>query len=175
MGAYLYSARVKGLLMMDLMLVVFFKTDIPVIKPGEKPIHAPTMIVQGIDGKSLDLQQQKGKVVFINFWATWCPPCLGELPSVNDLYLKVKDNPNIVFRTVDVDGNLARSSLFLQKKGYRFRGYSRQNELPPAFFSGTIPTTLVIDKKGDVVFNHIDRANYNDDEFTRYLISLSKE
>jgi len=175
MGAYLYSARVKGWMIMGFMMIGFFKPDIPVVKPGEKLMPAPVMIVQGADGKILDLQQQKGKVVFINFWATWCPPCLGELPSVNDLYLKVKDNPNIVFLTVDVDGKLARSSLFLQKKGYSFQVYSRQNALPPEFFSGNIPTTLVIDKKGNVVFNHIERANYSDDQFAAYIIGLSKQ
>lgn len=160
---------------MGLMLVGFFRPSIPAAKPGEKLMPAPAMIVQGIDGKVINLQQQKGKVVFINFWATWCPPCLAELPSVNDLYLKLKDNPDVVFLTIDVDGTLSKSSRFLKGKGYSFKVYSRQNELPKQFFSGSIPTTLVIDKKGLVVFNHIDRANYDDDKFTQYLIGLSKQ
>src|ERR1700753_3757033 len=84
-AAYLYSARVKRWVIMGLMLVGFFKPNIQQVKPGEKLPPAPAMVVQTIDGKTIDLQQQKGKVVFINFWATWCPPCLAEMPSVNDL------------------------------------------------------------------------------------------
>src|SRR5437588_6658240 len=79
--AYLYSPRVKSWVIMGLMMVGFFKPDIP--KPGEKKVVAPQMQVQDINGRVIDLQQLKGKVVFINFWATWCPPCLAELPSIN--------------------------------------------------------------------------------------------
>jgi thiol-disulfide isomerase/thioredoxin len=173
--AYLFSARVKSWVIMGFLALGFYNPHIPVIKPGEKLQPAPALVVQTVDGKTLDLQQQKGKVVFINFWATWCPPCLAELPSVNDLYLKVKDNPNIVFLSIDADNNLPKSSLFLKNRGYLFPVYSGNLTLPPAFYSGNIPTTLVIDKKGDVVFNHIDKANYADKEFVQYLTGLSKE
>jgi thiol-disulfide isomerase/thioredoxin len=173
---YLYSARVKSWVIMGFLLLGFFKPPIPQVKSGERLPQAPAMIVQNSAGKVIDLQQQKDKVVFINFWATWCPPCLAELPSINDFYQKVKDNPNIVFLSVDVDNDLPKSSLFLQKKGYLFPVYGGTlNRLPPQFFSGSIPTTLVIDKKGFVVFNHIDRANYGDDQFAQYIIGLSKE
>lgn len=161
---------------MGFMLLGFFKPPIPQVKPGGQLLQAPAMLLQSIDGKAIDLQQQKGKVVFINFWATWCPPCLAELPSVNDLYLKVKNNPDIVFLSVDVDNDLPKSSRFLQKKGYTFPVYAgRMEGLSSKFFSGSIPTTLVIDKKGFVVFNHINRANYNDDKFMQYIIGLSKQ
>jgi thiol-disulfide isomerase/thioredoxin len=175
-AAYLYSARVKRWVIMGFMLVGFFKPTIPQVKPGEQLPQAPAMIVQSIDGKTIDLQQQKGKVVFINFWATWCPPCLAEMPSVNDLYLKVKNNPNIVFLSVDVDNKLSRSSQFMQKNGYQLPVYGgRLDGLPRNLFSGTIPTTLVIDKKGNVVFNEVNRANYNDEKFADYIIGLSKQ
>ena len=161
---------------MGFMLAGFFKPTIPQVKPGEQLLQAPALVVQSLDGKMIDLQQQKGKVVFINFWATWCPPCLAEMPSVNELYLKVKDNPNIVFLSVDVDNKLTRSSQFLQKNGYQIPVYGGSlNGLPSKFYSGIIPTTLVIDKKGDVVFNEVNRANYNDQKFADYIIGLSKQ
>jgi thiol-disulfide isomerase/thioredoxin len=172
---YLFSARVKSWVIMGFLALGFYSPHIPVIKSGEKLQPAPALVVQTVQGKVLDLQQQKGKVVFINFWATWCPPCLAELPSVNDLYLKVKDNPNIVFLSIDADNKLAKSSLFLKNRGYLFPVYSGDLTLPPTFYSGNIPTTLVINKKGYVVFNHIDKANYADEEFVQYLTGLSKE
>jgi|ERR1700744_2594999 len=173
--AVIFSARVKSWVIMGLLAVGFYNPHIPQLKPGEKLQPAPALVVQTVDGKVLDLQQQKGKVVFINFWATWCPPCLAELPSVNDLYLKVKDNPNIVFLSIDADNNLPKSSLFLKNKGYLFPVYSGNLTLPPTFYSGSIPTTLVINKKGEVVFNHIDKANYADEKFVQYLADLSRE
>ena len=173
--AVIFSARVKSWVIMGLLAVGFYNPHIPQLKPGEKLQPAPALVVQTVDGKVLDLQQQKGKVVFINFWATWCPPCLAELPSVNDLYLKVKDNPNIVFLSIDADNNLPKSSLFLKNKGYLFPVYSGNLTLPPTFYSGSIPTTLVINKKGEVVFNHIDKANCADEKFVQYLADLSRE
>jgi thiol-disulfide isomerase/thioredoxin len=174
-AAFLYSARVKSWVVMGLMAIGFYTPPIPSAKPGEKLMQAPALVVQTVDGKVIDLRQQKGKVVFINFWATWCPPCLAEMPSINDLYLKVKDNPNIVFLSIDADNNLPKSSLFLKNKGYLFPVYSGNLTLPPAFYSGTIPTTLIVDKKGLVVFNQVDRANYDDEKFAQYIIGLSKE
>src|ERR1700744_3525044 len=150
--AVIFSARVKSWVIMGLLAVGFYNPHIPQLKPGEKLQPAPALVVQTVDGKVLDLQQQKGKVVFINFWATWCPPCLAELPSVNDLYLKVKDNPNIVFLSIDADNNLPKSSLFLKNKGYVFPVYGGEMKgLPHTFYPEIIPTTVVIDKKGFIV------------------------
>ncbi len=169
-AAYLYSPRVKSWVIMGMMMIGFFKPDIP--KPGEKSIPAPQMQVQDINGKITDLQQLKGKVVFINFWATWCPPCLAELPSINALYQKVKNNPDIVFLTVDVDNNLQKSTLFLQTKGYSFYG-GNALQVPDKLYENGIPTTLVIDKKGNIVFTHFNRANYNDDKFLQFMLGLT--
>lgn len=173
--AYIYSVRLKTWVLMGLMMIGFFRPGIPQHPAGEKLAPAPVMQVQTIDGRMVDLQQQKGKVVFINFWATWCPPCRAELPSINQLYLELKNNPNIVFLPVDVDDNLPASSAFLRNKGYQFPVYGGRLALPYALYSGNIPTTLVINKKGLVVFNHINRANYSDEKFVRYMIGLSKE
>jgi len=172
--AYLYSPRVKSWVIMGLMMVGFFKPDIP--KHSEKPVPAPQMQVQDVNGRVTDLQQLKGKVVFINFWATWCPPCLAELPSINALYQKVKNNPHIVFLTIDIDNNLQKSTQFLQNKGYTFTVYGgNPAQVSDKLYENGIPTTLVIDKKGNIVFNHFNRANYNDDKFEQFISGLSNQ
>ena len=78
--ALIFSTRARTWAIVGLMSLGFYSPKIPVIKAGEKLMPAPAMIVQTIDGKTIDLQQQKGKVVFINFWATWCPTCRAEMP-----------------------------------------------------------------------------------------------
>ncbi|MFB9842923.1 TlpA family protein disulfide reductase [Mucilaginibacter ginsenosidivorans] len=175
-AVYLYSARMKSWVIMGLMMIGFFKPDIPQIKPGEKNQPAPTMLVQNLSGKSIDLQQQKGKVVFVNFWATWCPPCLAELPSINSLYEKVKADTNIVFVMVDVDNDLANSTKFLKNKRYQLPVYGGDAaHVPNSLFGEGIPTTIVVDKKGDVVFRHLNRAKYDDEKFVQYITNLAAE
>lgn len=175
-AALIFSTKARAWAMMGLMSLGFYNPKIPVIKPGEKPMAAPPMVVQTLDGKTIDLQQQKGKVVFINFWATWCPPCLAEMPSVNDFYEKVKNDPNVIFLSVDVDNRLNNSSAFMKKNGYRIPVYGGNLDgLPIAFYSGTIPTTLVIDKRGLVVFNHVGKASYDGHEFARFVTGLAKQ
>lgn len=174
--AMIFSIRARTWAIMGLMSLGFYNPKIPVIKPGEKLMPAPAMVVQTIDGKTVDLQQQKGKVVFINFWATWCPPCRAEMPSVNDFYEKVKNDPGIVFLSVDVDNRLNNSSAFMKNSGYQIPVYGGTLDgLPTSFFSGTIPTTLVIDKRGLVVFNHAGKASYDGDEFARFVTGLTKQ
>jgi thiol-disulfide isomerase/thioredoxin len=161
---------------MGLMSLGFYNPKIPTLKPDEKLMAAPAMVVQTVDGKSIDLRQQKGKVVFINFWATWCPPCRAEMPTVNDFYEKVKNDPNIVFLSVDVDNKLNNSSAFMKNSGYQIPVYGGNLDgLPTAFYSGTIPTTLVIDKRGLVVFNHAGKASYDGDEFAKFVLGLAKQ
>jgi len=173
--AMLFSIRARTWVIMGLMSLGFYNPKIPVIKPGENLMPAPAMVVQSVDGKTINLQQQKGKVVFINFWATWCPPCLAEMPTVNDFYQKVKNDPNIVFLCVDVDNRLNNSSAFIKNKGYQMPVYGGNLDgLPTTFYSGTIPTTLVINKRGMVVFNHAGKASYDGEEFAKFVSGLAK-
>lgn len=161
---------------MGMMAVGLFKPDVPQVNGRKSLGPAPTMVAQSLDNKTIDLQHEKGKVVFVNFWATWCPPCLAELPSINKLYGKVKDSPNIVFVTVDVDNNLTKSTQFLKEKGYDLPVYGGDAaHVPNSLFENGIPTTLVIDKKGNMVFSHFNRANYGSEEFLQFLSDLSKE
>ncbi|MBS1502786.1 MAG: TlpA family protein disulfide reductase, partial [Bacteroidetes bacterium] len=127
-----------------------------------------------INGATTDISQLKGKVVFVNFWAVWCPPCLAELPSVDNLYRKLKNNPKIVFITVDVDNNLPRSSAMLQHRGYLLPVYGPM-KYAGDFWPDMIPTTFVINKKGEIAFKEMNRAKYDDDKFVQFMNDLSKE
>lgn len=173
---YFFSPKLKSWTIMGLMMMGFFKPDIPQHQPGEKLQQAPAMRVQSIDGKVIDLQQQKGKVVFINFWATWCPPCLAELPSINSFYQKEKNNPDIVFITVDIDNNLPKSTQFMSKKGYALPVYGMSPGSPgEKLYDDGIPATYVVDKKGNIVFSHLNRANYDNDQFGQFIAGLCKQ
>jgi len=173
-AAWFYSPRVKSWVIMAFLAVGFYKPPVPIAKQNLGV--APPILLHNIKGDIVDLQQQKGKVIFVNFWAVWCPPCLAELPSINKLYAKVKDNQDILFISIDVDNNLPRSSKMLVNRGYQFPVYGGSpSTLPGPYFQQVIPTTVVIDKKGFVVFDHINRADYSDEKFLNYLLALAKE
>jgi len=170
---YVVSPGLKSWMIRGLMSVGFFKPDIPQLKPNTTYQPAPPIQLKTPAGQVINLQDQQGKVVFINFWATWCPPCRAEMPTINALYEKEKGNPNVVFVTVDIDSDLPKSTKFLQLKGYGFPVYSAIGA--EKLYNEGIPTTLVIDKKGNIVFSHFNRANYNSDQFKKFLDDLAKQ
>ncbi|WP_114789945.1 TlpA disulfide reductase family protein [Niabella yanshanensis] len=117
----------------------------------------------------------KGKVVFINFWASWCPPCRAEFPSIETLYSKFKNNPNVFFLMLNEDEDWAAGREYLQKKNYITPMFKIKSAAPAAIYNGTLPTTLVVDKNGKVVFRHEGFANYASEEFISQIEALIKE
>lgn len=126
-------------------------------------------------GNITTLDELRGKVVLINFWATWCPPCIAEMPALNQLYESVRQNPNLVFVTVDADSNLERAKAFMKKHSYTLPVYSLNSSISEQLFSGSLPTTLVVDKRGQVRFKETGAANYNAEKFRNWLKQLAEE
>ncbi len=169
-----FVPSVKELFIRGLMKVGFFQPDITETLKSTSPVTLPPVTFEGADGKFLNLQEQKGKVVLINFWATWCPPCVAEMPSINALYSKLKGNKNIVFIMVDADGNFAKSGLFMRKRDYGMPLYRVVGNFPESLFKGTLPTTVIFDKNGKMVFRHEGSADYGGSKVSDYLQQLAK-
>ena len=165
---------VKGLFIRGLMKVGFFQPDVTQTINDGAPLMLPPVTFERADGKQLNLQEQKGKVVFINFWATWCPPCVAEMPSINDLYGKLKANKNIVFIMVDADGDFNKSALFMLKRNYLMPLYRINGNFPESLFKGTLPTTVIFNKEGKMVFHHEGSADYGGTKVSDYLQQLAK-
>lgn len=125
-------------------------------------------------GKTVELSSLKGKVVFINFWATWCPPCRAEMPSINTLYKKFKDSSNVVFLMVDVDGKYEKSRSFVKENGYDFPLYVPAGEIPSSLLGNAIPTTVILNKKGKIVKRHEGAADYASPQQEKFIQSLLK-
>jgi len=125
-------------------------------------------------GKSVELSALKGKVVFINFWATWCPPCRAEMPSINTLYNKFKDSSDVVFLMVDVDGKYEKSYSFIKQNGYAFPLYVPASAIPSSFLGNAIPTTVILNKKGKIAMRHEGGADYSSPKAEKFIQSLLK-
>ena len=125
------------------------------------------------EGKVVQLSALKGKVVFINFWATWCPPCIHELPSIDQLRQSLKDNKDIVFLMVDVDGDIEKSSAFMTENKYDLPLYIPESEIPPEFLGQSIPTTVILDKAGKIVERLEGSRDYGAPEIKKALLDIA--
>lgn len=117
----------------------------------------------------------RGKVVFINFWASWCPPCQAEFPSIETLYNQFKNNPDIFFLTINEDNDPALGKAYLEKEKLSIPMYKSSRNVPAEMFSGSLPTTVVLDKNGKVRLHHTGFANYASDKFVKQIKELINE
>jgi thiol-disulfide isomerase/thioredoxin len=117
-------------------------------------------------GKSVTLEEYKGKIIFINFWATWCPPCIAEMPSMQKLYADYQDKIVFLFVTTD---SFERANTFLVKENLTLPVYQSITNPPLEMESSTIPATYLIDKQGNVIVAKIGTANWNSDSFREKL------
>ena len=171
----LINPTAKSLLIRGLINIGFFKPDIPV-QVSRKALADPFNIsFRDSSGRILNTGDLKGKVIFVNFWATWCPPCIAEMPTLNDFYKQYKNSPNAIFILADVDNNYTKANAFMKEHHYVLPVYTLASNIPGDIMDGTIPTTLVFNKKGELVFKHTNTANYNSAGFTDYFITLLKQ
>jgi len=123
------------------------------------------------DGGDFNMNEAKGKVVFLNLWATWCPPCVGEMPGIQKLYDKYKDHPEVEFVLVSNE-KTATIKAFAERKKYTFPLYSSTEQTPAVFSSRSIPTTYVISKKGEIVVKEIGAVNWGGKKMVKIIDEL---
>lgn len=139
----------------------------------EKVIDADyDFILVDFDGNEVPFESYKNKTVFINFWATWCPPCVAEMPDINDLYNKV--NSNVSFAMISVDKDREKAKKFMTRKGYDFPIYFLSSSLPSVYETHSIPTTYVIAPDGKIAAEQHGMAQYDSEEFRMFLLGLGK-
>ena len=127
--------------------------------------------LSSIDGTPVSLSEFKGKTIFINFWASWCPPCRAEMPTIQSLYDQFKDK-RIVFLMISLDDNRIKPIDFVKKEGFTFPVFFLQDVVPIEYQTNTIPTTFVISPSGKIVFKEKGMANYNTQKFRKMLNKL---
>lgn len=124
-----------------------------VVRIGEKkPVPAPGFTLRTLEGRKVSLKDFKGKMVFLNLWATWCPPCIAEMPSMEALHKKFKDKGLIVM-AVNSEESINKVNKFIKKRNYTFlvlldEDGSVAND---SYRAIGFPTTYLIDRLGNVV------------------------
>jgi len=129
-----------------------------------------------LGGQTIALSSLRGKVVFLNVWATWCPPCREEMPSIEALYEKFKDDKNFVVLAVsqDSDGR-APVAAYVASHGLKFDVLlDPDNLVGEAYDVSGIPETFIIDQRGRIVAHHIGPYDWSNPEIHEALQELIK-
>jgi len=138
------------------------------------PVAAPDFTLEDMDGESYTLGDYRGKVIMVNFWATWCPPCRRELPSMEALYQAFRKEPFTV---------LAINQWESPDHVFAYMGqlevfpafpilFDRDSAVSQAYGVKGLPTTVLIDKRGRVVYRAVGGRDFNHPEVRAIIRKL---
>lgn len=187
MKAFLRKQWSNLLIVIAVGLLVVPQTSIPIkvffqrlimTSPSEldaseiKELSSYNWKINTLDGETVNFTRSKNKVTVVNLWATWCPPCIAELPNFQNLYDEYGDEVDFYFVSAEDQEVVLR---FLQKKEYNLPMYLEATRPPSELRVSTIPTTFVIDKKGRIVLQKTGVARWDSDEVKAILRNLLDE
>ncbi len=115
---------------------------------------------ESLSGQSFNLIEFAGKTIFINEWATWCPPCIAEMPSIEKLYRELKNDSDIVFLIVTNEKKDVVQK-FIEENSYTFPVMLARSATPEAFFSPSIPTTYLVSPEGKIVLKEVGSKKWH--------------
>ena len=150
------------------------KISMQLVGPELTPISEPAdykMVLEGLDGKTFSLDKLKGKTIFLNFWATWCPPCLIEMPTIQRLYDQMKGD--VAFVLVSSEDK-TQVVPFINARKYSFPVYLLKEYPPDVYVRQGLPLTFIISPEGNIVISHLGRAKWDDPKVIQFLRSLKK-
>lgn len=127
--------------------------------------------LKGVNTEDYDFNQAKGKVVLVNFWATWCMPCVAEMPGLEALYKDYGNKVDFLLVTSDTPDKVLP---FMEKKQFTMPIYNQFSNNPKEFDTNTIPKTFLIDKKGNIVIES-SRADWDTKKIRKLIDGLLKE
>lgn len=125
-----------------------------------------------LNGAEINFNEFKNKVVIINFWATWCPPCVAEMESFQELYDSYKNEVVFLFVANDKEEKV---NSFISSNNYSFPNYFEASSTPLELVSSSIPATYIINKNGKIVMEKKGSANWNSDSVRKVIDKLIKE
>jgi len=148
-------------------------------KVGLQPLKNGTEMIdfelEDIDGRVTKLSSFKGKVIFLNFWATWCPPCREEMPSMQELYSRLGDD-GLEIVAVDLQEDAGSVKSFFDEHGLTFTALlDKTGRVGATYGARNIPTTYIIDRKGFVIAGTIGGREWNTPEMIGFFETLLAE
>ncbi len=135
---------------------------------SHEAVSLPHFAVQDINGKTINLQDLKGKKLFINLWASWCPPCRREMPSIEKLAGSTDTN-QVAFVMLSLDDNFEKAKRFIKNQKLTLPIYYPAENLPALFNTDGIPVTFIFNEKGELIQRIDGGDNYDTDVYRTLL------
>jgi thiol-disulfide isomerase/thioredoxin len=127
-------------------------------------IQLPSFSIKDVNGNIVNMQNLKGKKLFVNLWASWCPPCKKEMPSIEKLYQTVDSN-KVKFVLISFDDQFELAKKYVTSKKIKLPIYY-PTENPPALFNVQgIPATFIFNEKGELIKQIEGMENYDSKEY----------
>jgi peroxiredoxin len=134
---------------------------------------APDFSLPDLDGNTHTLSEYKGKVVFLNLWTTWCPPCRMEMPAMERLYRHLRHRDFVLLAVSADEGGRDAVAPFVEELGLTFPVLlDPEGKLSPRYGVTGYPETFVIDRDGKVVNHTVGPADWQSPEMVRYFEAL---
>jgi thiol-disulfide isomerase/thioredoxin len=124
-----------------------------------------------LEGNTYNFNEARGKVILVNMWATWCPPCIAEMPSLQALYDDYSDQIEFILVSNEPQDVI---TSFLKKKKYNLKIYRSLTEPPTTFNVKSIPRTFLLDKEGKIIIDESGAANWNSKKVRETIDDLLK-
>jgi len=136
----------------------FLKAGLPLLRE-KQPLRDFNLPL--LEGGRVTLSSLRGKVVFLNFWATWCPPCRGEMPSMENLYQRFRDD-GLELLGVDIQEAPGEVQEFMEEFGLSFpAALDRNGRISNDYGIEAIPTTFIIDREGNIILKAVGGRNWH--------------
>ncbi|HRJ83831.1 MAG TPA: TlpA disulfide reductase family protein [Cyclobacteriaceae bacterium] len=127
-------------------------------------------------GENVAIETLKGKVIFLNMWATWCGPCREEMPGIQKLYEKTKsDDIVFVMLSVDQEGDQNKVAAYLKRNSFTFPVYMPTSNMSTQLNVPSIPTTFIISKDGKIAHQKVGSTNYDSEKYKTMLQELAAQ
>ena len=158
----MFNPDAKSFLIKQLMFTGLFNAEISSVNSSDNTLRNH-FDFKDYEGNVQNTSDLKGKVVFIKF------------PSIEKFHSEFKNNDKIVFLMINMDDNIATGKQFLDKKKYSLPIFQAVSKVPKEIYSGSLPTSIILDKKGKIRLRHTGFSNYGGKNFYMQISYLLKE
>ena len=166
-----YGLPVCALLIKGISVVTTSVFNIEVDEAEREKLNQFNWNLVSISGESMDFKSLEGKVILLNFWATWCPPCVAEMPGMQELYNDYGNRVEFVFIARDDHERVVK---FLEKKNLDLPIYYERSAPPEELSTSSLPTTYVIDSQGMIRVDKVGATDWNSKKVRALLDGLIK-
>ncbi len=158
------SYRKKFIFLSLLFMGSFFSKNLC----AQASVSAYQFSLKSVKGEKVELSPYRGKVVFLDFWASWCPPCKASIPFVSKLYEKYKGNKDFVIIGINME-NISDAQKYISQKDIKYLNVIGDDITARNYQVRGIPTFILIDKRGNIVGRWVGFADSIYDEWTKSI------